>query len=1213
MNDQTQPAQMTPQQRQAIAKAKARLRLQQMGQPAGTDPNASNPIIAAQRQSQTQAMSQWAQQQEARKAAEARQAQERREAARSLGGGMDMMVGQDAAGNVRPGSVVDTDLGAGITGSPLSFGQGLAEGAANTANTVFAASTGLGNAALNVFDPNRQQSQPMRIQVPRNALLDDGGALQSMSGTVPRIAGQIAGPRVAIGKVTPGGGFGANAAKDAIAIGAGTPQDMPRLSDMFPEGTPIADMLRTREGDNAFTAFGKNAAEDLLASTVAGGILKGGGMLLDAFGRPRASVQATTATPVSRASPEVAEAPPQPAPFSAPAEPKASSFLQNNADRIVGGSVGGFLGGAGDAFAASGGDGNGGPDIINPYTGAFAGMLLPRAAARGYRAAGSAIGGAGFNEAVSVRRVRNLLDAAGRSADEIIANDTALYGGAEGGKPSVLADLTQNAQNFSVGLSRQGGDAPELASQQAADLARTRTGRLFSDVEATTNINPATVTADLDAAIKQASEEISPAYEALFGKYAGVNSERLMQLADDPVVGKYVRAAIKEAESLQTTAGQAPSNARTWDLVKRALDRPIDKAFSGGSRPSEALLRAREAVVRELDELMPEYAAVREGADAPRMKGARKEGAKIAGGGLSVEKVRAIASKLTGKPLTALQMSAVEKIVLDIEKARGIDGLASERMREVLGAVFGQDTADKLVARIRADQTILKNAQRRDPDIGAVSSQAGMADRGIGELAADAFRAVRSPVEAALAALSRSGAYTQDQRNRIAQMLYGGATPENLARIYGPRPPRNPLNVEPPPTPQGPPTNALAPRRPEQAGFGGSRDFPMDEASRMGRAREQGFDVDNRVYHGSSKSGGFDEFQTSERGRFGPGVYFSEQPGVAGKYGEAKPYVVPTNDQLFDAMPSWNSLSDDAEQRIIKQLKPNEREKLAALKNWYKREGEAFWEALRRSVDGDDKILADARASEVIQAAGFKGIRGIGDGQETVIFNPKNVRSPDAAFDPAETQSSKLLAGVSGSPEGLGAAGGAAIGMATAPDQNGDGVVDAQERMLGGAGGALTGGIAGRGVRGGMNALAPKPGATSAPARMGIGGSPPSDGPAIPRQITTSLFAKPIEGANRITRTIDNVEFGKLAQNIVNENPVSLAADLDEATFRRLYEGATEQQLKQVLKSPGGAKRFSLATTEDMRGASRERLIDMIYTRSFDAAEERGALRFSQP
>jgi len=587
-------------------------------------------------------------------------------------------------------------------------------------------------------------------------------------------------------------------------------------------------------------------------------------------GAERAAVQATRAPPVGKAAPQVVEASPQPAPFSAPAEPKSSNFLRNNADRIVGGGVGAFAGSAGDAFAASGGDGNGGPDIINPVTGAFAGMIAPRVAARGYRAAGSAIRGGGFNEAVAVRAARNALAPAGRSADEIRAVDMAQFGD----KPSVLADLTQNAQNFSVGLSRQPGRAAELASEQSGDLARTRTGRLFTDVQATTKIDPATVTGDIDAAIKQASEEISPAYEKLFADNAGVNSERLMQLADDPVVGPYVRRAIQASESLQTTAGQAPSNARIWDLVKRGLDRTIESQKRSGGQAAYELEKARGAIKDELDALMPEYKPLRDAADAPRMRDARKQGAQVAGGGLSVEKVRAIASKFTGKPLTALQMGAVEKIVLDIERARGLDGLSSERMREVFGAVFDRETADNLVARIRADQTILKNAQRRDPDFGSATSQAGMADRGMGAVAADAFRAVRNPLEAGLAMLSRSGAYTQDQRNRIAEMLYGGATDENLARIYGNRPPRNALNVEPPPTPQGPPVNRL---------------------------------------------------------------------------------------------------------------------------------------------------------------------------------------------------------GMSGSPEALGAAGGTAIGMATAPDQNGDGVVDAQERMLGGAGGALTGGIAGRGVRalGGRASAAP--------------------------------------------------------------------------------------------------------------------------------------------
>ena len=81
----------------------------------------------------------------------------------------------------------------------------------------------------------------------------------------------------------------------------------------------------------------------------------------------------------------------------------------------------------------------------------------------------------------------------------------------------------------------------------------------------------------------------------------------------------------------------------------------------------------------------------------------------------------------------------------------------------------------------------------------------------------------------------------------------------------------------------------------------------------------------------------------------------------------------------------------------------------------------------------------------------------------SVPRNPLNVEPPPTPQGPPVNR-----LGMRGNPEALGAAGGTAIGMATAPDQNGDGVVDAQERMLGGAGGALTGGIAGRAMfRGG--------------------------------------------------------------------------------------------------------------------------------------------------
>jgi hypothetical protein len=67
-------------------------------------------------------------------------------------------------------------------------------------------------------------------------------------------------------------------------------------------------------------------------------------------------------------------------------------------------------------------------------------------------------------------------------------------------------------------------------------------------------------------------------------------------------------------------------------------------------------------------------------------------------------------------------------------------------------------------------------------------------------------------------------------------------------------------------------------------------------------------------------------------------------------------------------------------------LAPDEWAKVA---EWWKPEnmfsGEDIWEVLRRR-------LGDERAQEVIKEQGYKGITGIGDGQEIVVFDPKDVR-----------------------------------------------------------------------------------------------------------------------------------------------------------------------------------------------------------------------------
>lgn len=495
--------------------------------------------------------------------------------------------------------------------------------------------------------------------------------------------------------------------------------------------------------------------------------------------------------------------------------PRKGSPILRNADRIAGGAVGATIGGGGgEAFAAADdGSDQGGIPGQGAMIGGAAGMFAPRAivnaANRGRRGVGRMMAGgaaASYDERVAAKAVRDALRSSGiKTADQAAAEMAARYGD----KPAAIADLAQEGVGTAAGLSRLPGKTGEAAKARNADLLENRSGRLFTDIESTTGIDPANVTKTIDDAIRQASEEISPAYEGMFTANRGVNSERLMQLMGDPVVGPYLRRAVQASESLATTAGQAPSNARTWDLVKRGLDRTIEGQIRTSGQAAPELMAARQAVRDELDALIPEYKGIRDNADAPRMRAARQKGAEAMGGRLSVEKVKAIASSLTGRPLTTMQAGMIEQLVPGIEKAKGagnlpgVAALTSARTEQALAAAFGPDTARNLIARIRADAALTQNAGRINPNVGSVTSQAAMGGGGVGNLLAGAVRAVRNPTEAGLAWLSKSGAYSKQQRDIMGEMLLEGATPENLQRIFRGRggPPRNALAG--PPRPPG--------------------------------------------------------------------------------------------------------------------------------------------------------------------------------------------------------------------------------------------------------------------------------------------------------------------------------------------------------------------------------------------------------------------------
>ena len=141
-------------------------------------------------------------------------------------------------------------------------------------------------------------------------------------------------------------------------------------------------------------------------------------------------------------------------------------------------------------------------------------------------------------------------------------------------------------------------------------------------------------------------------------------------------------------------------------------------------------------------------------------------------------------------------------------------------------------------------------------------------------------------------------------------------------------------------------------------------ELPMDTASRMERARQQGFNPDDIEYHGTENY--FTEFEPSLRGKMGPGVYTTPDPELA--------EIHAASGQIMPLL----------------------------LRGDYISRADAF--DMRPDVTGRDgqRIL-----NETLREAGYSGTRAGSRGSlspETVTFDPSNIRSYySAAFDPEYT------------------------------------------------------------------------------------------------------------------------------------------------------------------------------------------------------------------
>lgn len=210
--------------------------------------------------------------------------------------------------------------------------------------------------------------------------------------------------------------------------------------------------------------------------------------------------------------------------------------------------------------------------------------------------------------------------------------------------------------------------------------------------------------------------------------------------------------------------------------------------------------------------------------------------------------------------------------------------------------------------------------------------------------------------------------------------------------------------------------------------FKAAERLPMDEASRLARAREMGFDTDNVLYHGTSEP--FSEFSNfhigsaNDAGALGSGHYFTDAPRIANWYAQDfnGSNVIPAyvnNENLFSVTGSGidHGFARGANKTVDLLNAFAERHPDLLPKNFNPREYAADLSEHHNSGAGDD-------IAALLQGAGYSGVDYAfpSGGREVAMFNPEDIRSKFAAFNPADIDKAGLLLSDTGKPSLFGSA-----------------------------------------------------------------------------------------------------------------------------------------------------------------------------------------------
>lgn len=210
----------------------------------------------------------------------------------------------------------------------------------------------------------------------------------------------------------------------------------------------------------------------------------------------------------------------------------------------------------------------------------------------------------------------------------------------------------------------------------------------------------------------------------------------------------------------------------------------------------------------------------------------------------------------------------------------------------------------------------------------------------------------------------------------------------------------------------------------------------MSKEARMARAKEMGFDVDNPVYHGSRTGADIKSFKLPET-EHGKAIFFSENPDFANNFassgapGEAvyktlvkkgktfDPDELTQIEQLRNYLSEKGLLKTHIDSMLDKanlQKLLNE-EKLSTLKynpTISEKELNSHLNFIKRNFT-NWSVFEDPSVSKAIKDLGFDSMNVYEKGSKNLaIFDPKNIRSVNAAFDPAKASSKNILAGAAG-------------------------------------------------------------------------------------------------------------------------------------------------------------------------------------------------------